>query len=54
LAGTWSEGQTIESSSPVRVIEAKDAIAVKVGDGASWGRRQTAKLPESCRNFRRI
>src|SRR6266436_4495359 len=41
----------MESSSTVRVIEMKDAVVVYCGIGASEGRRETAKLPVSCRNL---
>ena len=44
--------QTIETSSPVRVIEMKDAGGIDAGMGASAGKRQTANVPASCRNFR--
>jgi hypothetical protein len=54
LPGAWSAGQTIESSSAVRVADMKEAFGVNSGRGASGGRRQIMKLPGSCRNFRGI
>ena len=47
-------GQTIESSSAVRVIEVKEAVAIDAGMGASGGKRQTAKVDARRRNFRRM
>src|SRR5450432_681545 len=47
-------GQTIESSSAVRLIEVKEAVAIDAGMGASGGKRQTAKAYGRRRNFRRM
>src|SRR5690242_11243110 len=54
LWGAIAVGKTIESSSAVRVIEAKDGIALHSGMGASAGRRQIEKVSGSWRNFRCI
>jgi hypothetical protein len=47
FCGAWSAGQTMESSSAVRVIEVKRAVAVSAGIGASGASRHTAKLPRA-------
>src|SRR5258705_12546338 len=51
LSGACSAEQTIDNSSPVLVIDTKDAEAGNCGGAASEGKRQTAKLPASWRNF---
>ena len=50
--GTWSAGQTIESSSAVRVIESRDAAVANSGIGEPGARRQMAKAVGRRRNFR--
>ena len=52
LPGAWLAGQTIESSSSVRLIDVKDAATANCGGRASEGRRQMTKLPGSCRNLK--
>lgn len=44
-SGTLSAGQTIESSSAVRVTDAKGALQAQPGIGALAGSRQTANRP---------
>jgi hypothetical protein len=52
LGGACRVGQTMESSSSVRVIEVKGAIVIDAGMGASGGKRQIAKVNGRRRNFR--
>jgi hypothetical protein len=44
----------MESSSAVLVMDVKRAVRVSSGIGASGAKRQTAKVPGSERNFRRM
>ena len=47
-------GQTIESSSAVRLIEMNEAVVIDAGIGASGGKRQTTKVDGRRRNVRRM
>src|ERR1700720_1332437 len=53
-AGASLAGQTMDSSSAVRVIDVKAAVSLTDGAGAFGGRRQIAKVSGSFRNFRCI